>query len=326
MTADNAAMRYLLDSWLDWARAEGPPLFEGVVADLATAPLAAWPRMGAGVTGAFARLEGRGDFLGAHVIEIPAHGATRPARHLFDEVYFALSGEGELRVGEAATRFRAGSLFSPPLNALFSIVNAGASPARLACVSNLPFQMNFFRSVEFLFDNPFPPPADAAVARVVDIGAVALEAGPARGEGFSRADIDMDAGALHTHIGELAPGRCARARRHGPGAHLISVSGEGYWLVHPEGAGEATRFDWRPGLVLSPSDSMFIQPFNTGATPARWLVVSLGNPRRPLLARKQFRLANAGRDLDAGGSLLPQSEEPPGVRAELKTARAGGAA
>jgi len=103
MAIDNAAARYLLDTYLDWARAEGPPVHEGAVVNASTMELAPWPRRGEGVRAGFALVAGRGDFLALHVIELAAGAATRLARHVFDEVFLALSGSGVVRVGGVRT-------------------------------------------------------------------------------------------------------------------------------------------------------------------------------------------------------------------------------
>ncbi len=316
MGADSSAIRYLLDSYLDWSRAEGPPLYEGAFFDAATAQLRPWPRLGEGVAAGFAHLAGRGDFLGLQAIEIAQGGATRPGSHLFDEIYFVLSGRGELRVeGEAPVAFARRALFSPPVNRPFSLAATSSGEAtRVVCVNNLPFQMNFFREARFLFDNPYPPAATDIVTHFIsDLDKITLQPSPARGPGYASADLAMGQNSLNAHIGALPAGAYAKARRHGPGAHILPFSGEGYSLVYTEDGREFERLNWRPGLVLAPADDRFIQHFNVGAAPARILSLSLGNRQRPLLARRQTRFANADLSIDAGGTLLDFAQQPAAV-------------
>ncbi|MEA2984419.1 MAG: hypothetical protein QOD94_673, partial [Alphaproteobacteria bacterium] len=48
MAIDNAALRYLTDTYLDWSKQQGIPVIEGVAVDLNTIETAPWPRLGGG--------------------------------------------------------------------------------------------------------------------------------------------------------------------------------------------------------------------------------------------------------------------------------------
>src|SRR5918996_5036590 len=98
MAVDNAALRYLIDTYLDWSKSQGIPVIEGVAVDLNTIDTAPWQRLGGGCKAAFVHLRGRGDFVSLQVIDIPPGGRTDLMRHLYDEVYYVLSGSGSTTI------------------------------------------------------------------------------------------------------------------------------------------------------------------------------------------------------------------------------------
>ena len=124
----------------------------------------AWPRLGDGCRGAFVHLDGRGDWMTVFLLDVPPGGASAPQRHLYDEVFYVLSGTGSMVVempdgGQHTFDFGPRSLFAPPLNARYRIVNgSGREPVRLACVNDLRILMNLFHDEAFFFDNPFAFP------------------------------------------------------------------------------------------------------------------------------------------------------------------------
>src|SRR5215468_8030983 len=227
---DKGKLRYLLDSYLEWAARQGVPIVEGIAVDLNAVETSPWPRLGKGVRAAFVQLRGRGDFVGLHVIEIPPGGATDWARHLYDEVFFVLSGHGstsiEVADGERHS-FEWGprALFSPPLNAPYRLFNvSGTEPVRLVSANDLPFLLNVFRNERFLFDNAFAFPerigrkgyfageGDFLPIRpgkhmwetnfVPDLGSLSLPEWEAGGAGSANLKIILSDSSMHAHTSE----------------------------------------------------------------------------------------------------------------------------
>src|SRR6266496_1961705 len=117
----SAHARFLIDPYLDWAHREGLPIHEDFGVDLLTAETGSWPRLGDGCGGAFIHLKGRGDWMTVFLLELPPGGKSAPQQHLFDELFYVLSGTGSIVVempGGEPHAFEWGprSLFAPPLN------------------------------------------------------------------------------------------------------------------------------------------------------------------------------------------------------------------
>ena len=75
---------------------------------------------------------------------------------------------------------------------------------------------------------------------------------------------------MNSHISQFPVGTYKKAHAHGPGAHVIIMSGEGYQPDVARGRGAAAlrvagRLDDRA------AQPWFHQHFNTGTTPARYL-------------------------------------------------------
>ena len=87
---------FLSDPYLDWAEAQNIPIVEDFGIHLPDLPVSPWEHFEC--NGGLAHLKGRGDWLSVFVLELPPGGNTRPRNHMFEEVYYVLSGTGSTQV------------------------------------------------------------------------------------------------------------------------------------------------------------------------------------------------------------------------------------
>jgi oxalate decarboxylase/phosphoglucose isomerase-like protein (cupin superfamily) len=115
---------------------------------------------------------------------------------------------------------------------------------------------------------------------------------------------------MTAHISEFAVGLYKKAHRHGPGAHVIILSGKGYSLMWPDG-GKKLKFEWKPGTIIVPPEMWWHQHFNTGGNPARYLALRWGSQKY------QFQLAQIDellKDRREGGNQIEYEDEEPEIR------------
>ena len=295
-----------------------------------------WERMG--VSGAFVVLEGTEEVNDAYVLEIPPGGNTLLEHHMFEEIAYVLSGRGAAVIWnrEAAKRtfeWQEGSLFAIPLNAWHQFFNIhGSEEARLFIVSSAPMAMNFYRSIDFAFndsyifterfdgrENFFRTEGEALPGRtwktnfVPDVRSFPLVEWASRGAGGISRRFDFAGANSWAHISQFPVATYKKAHRHGPGANVVIITGEGYSLLWPAGKErERVKVDWKPGSLLVPPNMFFHQHFNVGATPARYLAI-----HKPKLAAYQPRtyVSVIDRDIKKGGGQIEYADEDPAIRA-----------
>ena len=280
-----------------WQESEGIPIYRGsYITDLLSLELAPWARVGQ--RGAFVNLADQ-EQDDAWVIEIAPAGSTAVLHHMCEAAVFVLEGRGATTFWQEGTakesvEWKRGSVFAPPLNCYYQHFNGdGQAPARLLVVTNAPMVLNMFRHVEVLFQDTFvfsqryeggggffSAPDEKLEGHlwktnfVPDIRTHALVSRSYRGYGNQSAAFAMSDNSMAVSLTEFPPGSYKKMHRHGAGAHVVILSGQGYSLLSFEGE-EPTRVDWKDGSMLSPKAGEYHQHFNTGPTPARYMKIRL---------------------------------------------------
>jgi predicted metal-dependent enzyme (double-stranded beta helix superfamily) len=283
-----------------WQKGERLPVYKGAyVPDLYSLEVAPWARIG--MKGAFVNLADQ-EMDDAWVMEIAPGNQTLIMHHLFESVVYALEGRGATSFWQEGKpkqtlEWERGSIFSPPLNCYYQHYNLdGQKPARLVAVTNAPMVMNLYRDAAFFFndryvfeerfnaeDNYFTRPGEKVGRNswqtnfIPDIRSFGLDSNTNRGAGGFLTTFTLSNNQMQGHCSEFPPGTYKKAHRHGVGAHVFILSGEGYSLLWFEGDDEPQKVDWKDGSVLSPRELEYHQHFNTGPMPARYLALRLGS-------------------------------------------------
>jgi hypothetical protein len=252
---------------------------------------------------------------------------------------FVLEGNGSTSIWNDESKkvtfeWQAGSLFSPPVNTWRHHFNAGgARPARFLVVTSAPILMNLLRNIDFVINNPIPfndrfdadPESFSGSGEsyrvraamvwdtnfIPDVRSIPLHLRSNRGAGGSFLGIELSENSMTAHISEFPVGTYKKAHRHGPGAHVVIIGGQGYSLMWPEGA-EPKRFDWHDGSVVVPPEMWFHQHFNIGRTPARYLALRWGSRKYPRpWTEKGYGI---DKSVKAGGSQIEYADEDPEIR------------
>lgn len=290
--------------YVRWVANEGLDIIAAhYIPDLNTVELKPWERRGG--RGVFINHEASRTSNDCYVCEIPAGGKLAPQRQLFEEQIMVLSGNGSTTVwndrgDKVSFEWGPGSLFAIPLNAWHQHFNgSGTAAARFVSSTNMPPIINMYEEPEFVFDtshdflgrfNGEPDYFSDKDDReglllktnfVYDAINLRLDEAKERGAGGGHVRFMMAKGSMNSHISQFPIATYKKGHRHGPGAHVIIMSGEGYSLMWPEGE-EPTRYEWKAGSMIVPPNMWYHQHFNTGDAPARYLafkheVVSIRN-------------------------------------------------
>src|SRR5512140_2583388 len=287
-----------------WVKSQGLEIGSAIYQqDLHAIELKDWPARG-----------GRGVFLNhdasrtsndAYVCEIPPGKELAPRRQLFEEMVYVLDGRGSTTVwNDAGARvtfeWKKGAIFAIPLNTMHQHFNTSATAAaRFVSVTNAAAIINAFGDLDFVFGTKYDfrdrfsgePDYFANKGEqkgllldtnfVADAVNLPLISAKERGAGGGHIRFNMAKGSMNSHISQFPIGTYKKAHCHGPGAHVIMLSGDGYSLMWPEGE-EPRRYEWEQGTMIVPPNMWFHQHFNGGTTPARYLafkheVVSIRN-------------------------------------------------
>ena len=289
-----------------WVKSEGLDIISALyVQNLRTVELKPWARRGG--RGVFINHDASRTSNDCYVCEIPPGGALAPQRQLFEEMIMVLDGRGSTVVwndsgARVSFEWKAGALFAIPLNCWHQHYNgAGREPARFVSVTNAPPVINMYEDIDFVFNckhdfkNRFSGEPDYFSPKgeqkgllletnfVADAVSLPLISAKERGAGGGHIRFNMAKGSMNSHISQFPVGTYKKGHCHGPGAHVIILSGEGYSLMWPEGE-EPRRYDWEVGTLIVPPNRWFHQHFNIGTTQARYLAfkheaVAIRNPQ-----------------------------------------------
>lgn len=323
-----------LDTFKEWMGAQNIPVIRDFfIENINKAELAPWDFKG--INAAFVILEGTGGTNDAYIGEIPPAGKSRPMKHLYEEMVYVTQGQGNTTVWQKDGRKHSfewgpGSLFAIPINAYYQHFNSsGTEPARYYAVTNCCFVMNLFHSVDFVFNNDyvfrdrFDPNTDDYFSGegklegrffmttnfVPDTREIKLYDYSERGKGSTNMKFDLADQTMGAHISEFPVGTYKKAHRHGPGANVIIVSGQGYSILWPEGE-KPRRVDWGPGSVVVPPDQWFHQHFNSGAHPARYLALRWNNFRYRFMKPEDSAGSTFTSVKEGGGQIEFEDEDP----------------
>ena len=316
-----------------WVRKQGLEVISAhYVEDLNTVELKPWSKVG-----------GRGIFINhelsdfsndCQVLEIPPAGSTNPQRHLYEEMIYVLKGRGSTAVWnhkgkKMSFEWGEGSIFAIPLNTWYQHFNAsGSNPVRLVAVTNAPLVLNLFEDEEFVFNTKydfesrfageedyFEPKEEVTgffleTNFIHDARTLRLVSAKERGGEGAHIRFKLARGTMSAHISEFPVGVYKKAHRHGPGAHVIILSGEGYSLMWPEGE-KMRRYNWRPGTLIVPPDRWWHQHFNVGREPARYLAFKYEGT---IYSRTEEGIPKSWISRREGGDQIDYADEDPMVR------------
>jgi len=323
-----------------WQEGEAIPILNAFcIDDVLKVGLEPWERVGG--MGAFLNMAGSENTNGAYLCEVSPGKALKPQRHLYEEMIYVLSGRGGAMVwreeGKKLTfEWQAGSLFSPPLNTWFELFNgSGTEPARFLAVTTAPLAMNLFHNIDFVFgcdyaftdrfngkEDYFSERKDPVRGYFWETNFVsnirAFEPRGAReatgreerrGVGIRRAIFEMAGNVLCAHISEWQPGTYKKAHRHGPGANILILAGQGYSLLWQEGR-PRQRIDWRPGGLFVPPPQWFHQHFNASPIPVRFVALRWSNK---FSLGGVFGYEGFNRDVKEGGNQIEWEDQDPEI-------------
>jgi len=170
---------------------------------------------------------------------------------------YVLEGNGSTQVWydegkKVSFEWNQGSLFAIPINAWHRHFNGrGDRPARYLAVTNAPLVMNLFHNLDFVFESEFrfddrfagqhdyfsaegqlyTGPAKRTrileTSFIPDVNNVQVYTWKERGGGGSTVEFELAHNTMAAHVSQFAVGNYKKSHRHGPGAHVIILSGQG---------------------------------------------------------------------------------------------------
>jgi mannose-6-phosphate isomerase-like protein (cupin superfamily) len=320
-----------------WIAQQGLDIIDGhYIQDLRTVDLKDWARRGG--KGVYINHEASRTSNDCYVCEIPPGKSLAPQRQLFEEMIYVLSGRGSTTVrneagAEVTFEWQAGALFAIPLNCWHTHYNtSGKDAARFVAVTNGPPTINALEDIDFIFGtaydfkNRFNGEPDYFAnggeqkGLLMDTNFVAdavnlpLISAAERGAGGGHIRFNMARGSQNSHISQFPTSTYKKAHSHGPGAHVIIMSGSGYSMMWREGE-EPKRYDWQAGSLITPANGEFHQHFNTNPNPSRYLALK----HEVVSQRNSQGVPKAWISRRIGGCQIDYADENPVIRSTFAT-------
>src|SRR5262249_35095028 len=126
-----------------------------------------------------------------------------------------------------------------------------------------------------------------------------------RGLGTRHVQYELANGVSGAHLLEMPAGTFTKLHRHGPGAHVLWLAGEGYSMRWPDG-GEWIKEDWRPGTMLVPPEGWWHQHCVVSQQPGIHLGLRFGSRTNSLTRVNVSSLKNTRE----GGSQMDFEDTP----------------
>ena len=296
--ATDLSAKYLVDPYLNWAKAEGVPIVEGAVLDLLTIETKPWARFG--MKGAICHVEGRCDFLSTFLFELAPGQSSASTKHLYEDCFYVLEGVGVSQVtlsngAQREIKWGEGCVFTTPINAACTHTADGASRARLVSFNDLRYLMGLYRNESFLFHNSAPMNAGQAKAAE---NAPCIDLASFKGDSC----LQLGDSVLGADYINLAPGSATQASRQMQGVHLLGVMGEGTTVSMVSQGSQRTTTPWRRGCLTGLEGMVFHQQRNDSAAPAAFLKVEFGSQATPLFRSR--RAAYGDTEVYASGNAV----------------------
>lgn len=347
MVSDELAKKFETEKdtpYLRWIRNEGLEVFSAhFVPNLRDLPLKPWARRGA--KAAFLNHDASRTSNDCYVCLIEPGKSLAPQRQLFEEMIYILEGTGATSVwndsgAKQTFEWKAGAIIGIPLNCWHQHYNtSGRAAVRYVSVTNAPVVINMFGDPDFVFGakydfhNRFTGEKDyfshsqlrewtLDTNFIPDALNLPLPSADVRGAGGGHIRFSLARASTSGHISQFPVGTYKKAHAHGPGAHVIILTGKGFTLSWPDGLDtEPERQEWQPGTLIVPPNAVFHQHFNTSVEPARYLAFKhSGSPRNSQGVLMCFISRRMG------GDQLDYADEPAQVRSlfESELRKSGG--
>lgn len=326
-----------------WKESEGLPTVTGYyVQNLLEVELSPWASRGG--SGVYINLEGS-DVKDAYLCEIPPGKSLNPLRHIYEDSILICKGRGATTVWlddrkKQTFEWAERSFFALPPNARYQHHNlSGTEPARLLGVTTARATINLFKSLDFVFNNPYvfsdrfdgesgyfdqKPRPNGRVPWVTNFVADALASNPMPNDVSDSINVvssqafTLVNSTIRSHTSSWPVGTYQRAHRHAPDNNIVILRGLGYSLLWPESDNpNYERIDWQPYTLFIPPEQWFHQHFNVGPEPVCFLDIGWMNDKVRINGKPYVSV-----DLKQGGDTIEFWDEDPKIHEMYEAALA----